>query len=164
MKISNIVIGGLFIISCIGLGLYNLFENPDFFITPLSTIVSICIAVVVSYFFVQKKTDDRRKKEKIDKLVYKIQEMILKENFIKSDDQNLIIQRSVANKIAYLETYVDKELKEEIDKVKNKFEEFREFYCDHYKDAEYMKKSRKQLLSYVSLIDDFCDSIHMKLL
>lgn len=58
----------VFVLVCIVLGIYNLKNNTEFLKTPLSTIMSILAAVIVSYLFVQKKTDNRRKCEKIDKL------------------------------------------------------------------------------------------------
>lgn len=164
MKKKSFILVILFWLGCLALGIYNGIKNPDFLVTPLSTIISIGVAVVVSYFFVQRKTDDRRKKEKIDKLLYKVQEIILNDNFIEVRDENLIIQRSVINKILYLEDGVDNDIKGDISRIREKFEEFREFYGNHYKDIAYMNKSKKELLNYVRLIDDFCDKIHMKLL
>lgn len=161
--VFNIVIG-VFIVGCICLSVYNWQFNPEFLVTPLSTILSILIAVVVSFYFVQKKTDHRRKNEKIDKLLYKIQDIILDKNFLEVKEKDLIVQRSLANKIEYLANYSDHNISSEIGKIKDKFEDYRTFYGNHYKDADYMKKSQQELLNYVRLIDDICDEIHIKLL
>lgn len=155
----------VFLTVCTGLCTYNLFYNNEFFETSFTTIISIIIAVMVSYFLTQKKTDDRRKSEKIDKLLYKIQEIICDEKFTVVKEQDLIIHRSVANKIVYLKDNItDEGMKGLINRMEEIFEEYRDFYSNHYKDTEYMEKSTKELANYVSRMDDLCDEIHMKLM
>ena len=130
-----------------------------------TTLVSIVIAVLISYFFVQHRTDERRKQEKIDKLLYKIQDTILDEKFLTIKDEDLIIQRSIVNKIGYIkENIKNDKIKEDIDRIEDLFSQYREFYGNHYSDSEYMKKSNKELQNYISRIDDTCDHLHMKLL
>lgn len=165
MKVIKVVGMIIFLVGCVALGIYNWRTNVNFFTAPLTTIVSIVVAVVISYFFVQRKTDDRRKREKVDKLLYKIQEMILDEKFIEVKEQDLIIQRSIANKITYLKNNViDKNIKTQVERIEEIFGEYREFYSNHYKDVTYMEKSKKELANYVTRIDDVCDEIHMKLM
>lgn len=162
-NLGHIVLG-TFVLVCIILGIYNYKNNADFLKAPLSTIISILIAVVVSYLFVQKKTDDRRKREKIDKLLYKIQDLISASDFIDVKEGDLIVHRSIANKIEFLENNTEDNLKEEVKKLKETFVLYRDFYGNHYADADYMSKSKIELMNYIKLIDDTCDKMHMKLL
>lgn len=151
------------IIGFIALGTYNIVFNKDFFKTPLTTLVSVLVAIILSYYLTQRKVDDRRRKEKIDQLLYKIQGIVLEDNFIIVQDTDLILHRSVANKIQYLEKNIPNEIRDDVNRLANIFKDYRYFYGEHYKDDDYMKKSKKDLLNYITKIDDICDSIHMKL-
>ena len=160
---------------CFIWGVYNFNKNCNFFDASLSTIVSIMIAVIVSFYLVQKKNDLIREKEKIDGLVYKIQEIIMDNSFGSVEDEdiirkNLIMQRSVANKFEYLSVKfkrlndkINTETKESLKNAADKYNEFKEFYGNHYTDKEYIKKSFTEITNYKTLIDDFCDKIHIQL-
>lgn len=159
----------IFVLGCFVLGWYNLKNNDDFFKTSFSTIISVAIAVVLSYYFVQRKNDERRKKEKIDKLLYKIQEMIADEEFISVESEgiirkNLIYHRSIGNKIQYLNENTSGDIHENVQKVSETFEQLREFYSNHYSDKDYVSRSDKEIANYKTKIDDTCDKIHMMLM
>ncbi len=160
------IIGAIILSICfIALCIYNIFCNRDFFETSITAVLSIIVAIVVSYFFVQHKTDERRKKEKVDDLLYKIERILQKEDFLVVKEGDLILHRSVSNKICFLSDYVENEdIKNDITRMKEYFDQYREFYGNHYKDEAYMEKSKNELMNYISRIDDICDSIHMKLL
>lgn len=154
---------------CCCLVAYNLVNNQKFFEASFTTIVSIVIAVVVSYCFVQRKNDERRKKEKLDKLVYKIQSMILDDEIASVDSEeiirkNFIRHRSLGNKIQYLKDYKTESIEEYVEKLEDNFKQFREFYSDHHKEKEYMINSVKEIANFKARIDDTCDKIHMILM
>lgn len=160
-KIGVAILSICFIVLCI----YNIFCNKDFFETSITAVISILVAIIVSYVLVQHKTDERRKKEKIDNLLYKIEKILQKEDFLVVKEGDLILQRSISNKICFLENYVENiDIKTDITRMKEYFDQYREFYGNHYKDNTYMEKSKNELMNYISRIDDICDSIHMKLL
>lgn len=154
---------GFFILICISLGIYNLINNQEFFKTSFSTIVSIIVAVVLSYFLAQRKTDTRRKKEKIDSLLYKIQNIMLSNDFYTVKTENLILQRSIANKIEYIEENIGSDFKDDIKRIKENFERYRNTYGNSYADSKNMNNSERELRNYIALIDDVCDKIHIKL-
>lgn len=165
MKYVKIFLGILFSIGLFIFGFYNMCHNNKFWETNFTTLVSIAIAVLISYFFVQHRTDERRKQEKIDKLLYKIQGTILDENFLIIKEEDLIIQRSIVNKIGYIKENVkNKNNKKDVERIEELFSQYRDFYGNHYLDVEYMKKSNKELQNYISRIDDICDALHMKFL
>ncbi len=122
------------IIGFIALGMYNIVFNKDFFKTPLTTLVSVLVAIILSYYLTQRKVDDRRRKEKIDQLLYKIQGIVLEDNFIIVQDTDLILHRSVANKIQYLEKNIPDEIRDDVNRLANIFKDYRYFYGEHYKD------------------------------
>ena len=161
MKKIVIILG---VLGTIIFGIYNIINNDDFLKAPLTTMISILVAIVLSYFFTQRKTDDRRKMEKIDNLLYKIQDIILDKEFIVVQDSDLIVHRSIANKIKYLKDNAPCDLKSDVDRLEDIFEDYRLFYGEHYMDKDYMEKSKKDLLNYVMKFDDVCDSLHMRLL
>ncbi len=162
MKKKFVIILGA--IGTTAFGIYNMINNEDFLKAPLTTMISILVAIVLSYFFTQRKTDDRRKMEKIDKLLYKVQDIILNKEFIVVQDSDLIVHRSIANKIKFLKNNAPCDLKSDVDRLEEIFEDYRRFYGEHYKDKDYMKKSKIDLLNYVMKFDDVCDNIHMRLL
>ena len=164
-RVSKYSLVIVFIICMFGIIVYNLLNNDKFLETSVTSIISIVIAVVISYVFVQKKTDLRSKKEKIDKLLYKIQDIIGGESFsLSGKRENLILHRSISNKLAGLKKIqMDKDIMKKIEDIEQVFGDFREFYGNHYNDSEYMEKSRIELINYIQRIDDICDEIHVSL-
>lgn len=102
------------------IGIYNYRNNVKFFEASFTSLVTIIVAVVVSFLFVQLKTDKRRQNEKIDELIYKIQGYITEESFVMGGEhsrKNLILHRSIINKIRYLKIRkIDKEITAELEK------------------------------------------------
>lgn len=161
--VGVLIFGGLF--------LYNLFNNDTFFSVPVTSLLTVLVAVVFSYWLVQSRNDKRKKNDKLGSLLYKIQDIIQQKEFIESNNEaiqrrNLIKQRSVGNKIEYLKNGCGKDasIKKLVEELEGEFLRFREFYCEHYKDQDYMQKSEKELLNYIIRMDDIADKIHMALL
>lgn len=170
-EIISIAVTVVLCIIGILLCIYNVLYNDKFFKVSVTSLLTIFIAVIFSYWFVQRKNDKRNKNEKIDKMVYKIQEIVCGSDFISSVNEdmsrkNLIRHRSVANKITYLKDVCgeNNEVKSAIIEIEKEFESFREFYGNHYKDQEYMEKSQNELFNYITKIDDKADEIHVMLL
>ncbi len=171
MKKSGWLTRGLVIIFSIVfifLLVYNLLRNENFFEASATTLITIFSAVAISYFLVQKKTDIRRKNEKIDDLLYKIQGYINDEGFIVGGEKsrkNLILHRSISNKIRFLLAQkLDKDIEKEVKKLDENFKEFRSLYGENYVNEEDMKQEYNQFQNYISKMDDICDRIHMILL
>lgn len=165
------VVVGITIVVILIIGICNMICYNKFWETSVSSIITLLIAVVFSYYFTQSKNDIRKKKEKADRLLYKIQDIILEKGFIESDPEeisrvNLIKHRSLANKIECLKKTCkgDDEIYKDIEKLEEEFSRFREFYGEHYKDSEYMLKSQNELQNYVTKMDDIADQIHIKIM
>ena len=166
-KIFNIIAGIVFGCIIVALGVYNYQNNKSFFEASFTSLATICVAVIVSFYLVQLKTDKRRQKEKIDTLLYKIQSYLTEESFLLGGEdawKNLILHRSIFNKIKYLENLnIDKKILDELKKVKGYLEKFRCTYSENYLDEEKLKDKYDELKHYITLIDDICDKIHILL-
>jgi len=159
----------LFLIGVFILGYYNFKDNADFFKAPFTTLVTITSAVVVSYWLTQSRNDRRAKNQKIDELLYKIQEYISQEDFVKSGQtistKNLLLHRSIANKINYLQTLdLDGDIKKELAIIDKNFLDFRTLYGNHYTDPEQMQVYYNAFKHHIAKIDDACDKIHVYLI
>lgn len=166
-KFSSKILTGILLIIALCIGIYNAKKNDGFLNASITELLTIIIAIIFSYWFVQIKSDKRKKNEKIDTMIYKIQSIVSDPEFLSVEtDQicrkNLIAHRSVGNKITYLKKICedDSDIKVKVLELENEFNGFREFYGNHYCDKQYMSKSEKDLLNYVTKIDDKADEIH----
>lgn len=153
------------------LSIYNIKHNDTFFDVPVTSLLTVVVAIFVSYGLVQNRNNKRKKNDKLSSLLYKIQGIIQQEEFIESKSEsiqrrNLIMQRSVGNKIKYLKKGCEKDasIKNLVEQMEDEFLRFREFYGEHYKDQEYMEKSEKELINFIVKMDDIADKIHIELL
>lgn len=170
-KYVSVIITVILLAFVISIGIYNVINNKKFFDASITALLTIVIAIIFSYWFTQIKSDKRKRSEKIDSMLYKIQSIISDPGFlsVETDEicrKNLIAHRSVGNKITYLKKICEdgSDVKAKVLELEEEFGRFREFYGDHYCDKEYMKKSEKELLNYVTKIDDKADEIHTLIL
>ncbi len=170
-KYVSVIITVILLAFVTSIGIYNIINNKKFFDASITALLTIVIAIIFSYWFTQIKSDKRKRSEKIDSMLYKIQSIISDPGFlsVETDEicrKNLIAHRSVGNKITYLKKICEdgSDVKVKVLELETEFGRFREFYGDHYCDKEYMKKSEKELLNYVTKIDDKADEIHTLIL
>ncbi|MED9967339.1 MAG: hypothetical protein UFJ18_11190 [Blautia sp.] len=168
-NILSSIICIVFVVGLVMLGIHNYKNNEKFFDTSLTTLLTIAVAVIISYFFVQKRTDNRRKNEKIDNLLYKIQKYINEDNFVLTGGEisrkNLILHKAIANEIRCIKNMnLDKESRKQIARVERYFKDFREVYGENYPNEERIEEKYSELKNYVVNIDDACDRIHMHLM
>ena len=169
---AKIATVGAIIVFCVFIAwifLYNLKNNDKFFEASIVNIATIVVAVVVSFFLAQRKTDKRRKNEKIDNLVSKIQDYVNDDDFVKGGEstgrKNLLLHRSVSNKLKYLKREkIDTAVKKEIEIIEKNFKEYRHVYGDYYLVENKLQDHYNELKNYLLLIDDACDKIHMLLM
>lgn len=112
MKRNKNSYAGLITVGLVLLGLLicNIIWNPDFWKTPLYNMINIVIAIVIAYYFSQRRMDERKVKDQIEHIIDKIQ-MVLKQDsaFNTVFDKRLIkdlllFKRLINNKISILET------------------------------------------------------------
>lgn len=156
------------LVGCIYLFAYNWNNNKDFFKMSLSTLMTIVTAIIISFYLVQKKKDERRKIDNIDKILTKVQLFINDTKLIDASTQSalnnaLLMQKSLANKLEYIKKNCPKEIEFDLLYICNEFQHLRELYGGHFKDEEYIKKSADDFKKFIINIDDKCDAIHMNL-
>ena len=129
------------------------------------------MAIVVTFYLVQKKNDERKIKEKLEDVLSKFQLIILsptallKNNF--NQNEILLVVRTANNKLNLLTKYVEKyelkELTKEIEYIADKYNEYRVFIGDNLRDEEYLKnqKAKDNVQRLLSCIDDKCDEIKL---
>ena len=77
MKIITLIITGIIII----LGIYNVRINEDFLKISIGQILTLLIAIGIAFWATQRKNDERKTKEQIEKIIERIRNIILNQNF-----------------------------------------------------------------------------------
>lgn len=125
--------------------------------------------VFVSFYLVQRKNDRRKKIEKIEQIVSKIQEIINDPSIYsvsaeESKQKALMLHRTCSNKINLLR---DTEMSDEENKcilnISDEFRRIREFIGEHLEDQGYIDKSKTTITNYIVKIDDLCDTLQLLL-
>jgi len=161
-----LIISGIIVLN---LFTYNLFFNSDFLIIPIYHLLNLIVAILFTFYFVQKRTDDRKTKEVLEDLISKIQNEIADKesyNFFIGFDKKVILQkiRRVRNKIFLLDKFKDKfNITEEVEYISKNFDEYRNDIGEKIEDTNYLINNQKKYLKYLSLIDDKCDQLRIKL-
>lgn len=153
---------------------FSNYKDTNFMDAKFKDILTLFIAVYISYFLVQRNTGHRMALDKIDKMLYKIQAVINAKDFISIEtdeikQKNLIIHRTTANKINYLKKYmqsikVEQELLNDVAVITSEFEKLRELYSEHLNNSYYLDTSYKEITNGICRIDDACDHIHLLLI
>lgn len=156
-------------IGIVGLAYYNVKNNTDFFDAPIYTIINILVAVFFAYYLTQRKTDERKLKEKAECIIDKIQLAINDERSYKITSKNdvdflKIKQRTVSNQIEVLSTLNDKlKFTEKIMYIRDRYVEYKELTGNHIEDIEHLTKSETDLLNKILLIDNKLDEMKIDL-
>lgn len=159
MKRKNVILLIASILILSPLVIYNIKCNSEFFKVPISSIITIIIALVFTYYFSQKKNDERKKKDAIYNCLEKMQELLSKKELIEiknEDDQkeNSMTIRNLRNRIDCLKGIVlNDSFNKGIEEIDKNLNEYKTFIGDYISDIEYLIKSRTQLLRYINLID-----------
>ena len=163
------------IVISIIIGIVNvfLFRNCDFFRVNIAQLLTIAVAILFAFWATQQKTEERRVKDQIEKITYKIQEVVSSTNFISfNTSQNSeyvqkmlnLNTRKVNNCVTLLKEYSDMiDIKKEIDYISEQVNEYREFISEKTNDLEYLEKSEAHLRKISDNISAKCDFIILKL-
>ena len=170
----NFLILAIIIVS-IFIGITNIFfiKNCNFWTVNISQLLTIIVAVLIAFWASQRKTDERRVKEQIEKITYKIQDVVTSPNFVQFDSsigsENVtkmlnLNTRKINNCVTLLKEYSNIiDIKEEIDYISDQLTEYREFISEKTGDIEYLKKSETHLRKLSDNINTKCDFIILKL-
>ena len=160
----------LFILLMGALFAYNLIiQKSSFFNMSLFEITSLSVAVLVAYYFSQKKNDERKLKEEAANIIAKIQKIINSDEASKINCECDVVilvrlQRNISNKIDILQKMAKRlGCQDDMDYISGKFKEYREFTGEKMADINYLHESENQLKNMLSCIDDKCDYIKLLL-
>lgn len=167
---------GTIIIACIigvvfgALTIYNIFYNSEgFWKISIYHILSLVFVIFISYFLVQKRTDERQKVSMVDKMIEDIQKSVSMDVVVgyeteEDRKQALLYQKSIANRIDYLQkSSVCSVIKEDLEYIKKEMESLREFYGNHMNDKSYMEKSTTDFNKYIVNICDKCYAMRLQI-
>lgn len=169
------IVGMIIIIAVIaGVAVYNCIRCPSsFFSASLVQCLTLIVAIVFAFWAVQRKTDERKIKEEIERVVRKIQEIVDDTGFCSFpaegnvDDikqKTMMAVRRLKNFINVLNEYNKKfDIKDEITYIEGQLNEYNGFVSEHYNDLDYLSKSQNQLRRYSENINSKCDYIIVKL-
>jgi hypothetical protein len=148
---------------------YNLKNNEDFFKAPFTTLLTILVAVFISYKLTQYQTDKRKQKDIIVDILLSIQGIILKNEVViitetTSKEEINMNKRHISNLLMILKTYKEKfSISDEVNFIIARFTEYETFVGDHIEDIPYLQKSSKELRRPLDLMEQKIFSIMLKL-
>ena len=152
----------------IGFIAYNVKTNQSFFQASASDCITIGIAIIISYYLVQKRDDQRRQKDIIFELISKIMLIIENEkmyNFSGQTKEEIMMRnRNISNRIHILEKIKDDfSIVTEVDFIRAKFDEYCDFIGDNIEKPDYLQQSQNALLRPISLIHTKLEEIALNL-
>lgn len=149
---------------------YNIKHEADFFCVSLEAFINVIIAVGVTYYLTQRKSDDRKTKEFIFDIVDQIQQYALQPSLYTFKDvppeQKILLLniRHIRSKIDVLKQYAEKYgYQKVIEDLENNFDSYQNLMAIHYADIDYLKKSTEEIAKWMQNIDSRCDQLRLKL-
>lgn len=149
------------------------FDSCNFLKVNIAQILTIVVAVLIAFWATQKKTEERRIKDQIEKVTYKIQEVVVSPNFVTFDTsdsaenvQKLINMntRKINNCVTVLKEYSEIfDIKDEINYISEQVNSYRNFVSVKINDLDYLSKSETHLRMLSKNINSKCDYIILKL-
>lgn len=160
--------GGLCLLGVTILGAYNWKTNSHFWEASAVNCITIGIALVVSYYLVQRQNNRRKQKEILLDLIYKLQTQFANSDMYDLSELSIseltMRNRAIGNRIHILELKkTEFGLKDEVDFVKEHFEEYCTFIGNHLENKEYLRQSKLELKRPLDLIDGKLTEMAMKL-
>ena len=136
---------------------YNIKNNTNFWQASAANVITIVIAVLISFYLVQKKTDRRKQKDILLDLILKLRlQLESEETFDFSGQEQAEItmrNRDIGNKIQILKRTADLfGTQDDVKFIEEHFEEYRQLIDDHFPDLEYLSKSKTELKRPLELI------------
>lgn len=153
------ILGILCAIAFLIFTVYNVVKNSDFWEASAVNIITILIAIVISYFFVQRKSDLRKQKDILLSLINGFQLQITSEKAYdftgQTGEEILMRKRDISNKLHILSELQDNfSIQTEVKFLNEKFDEYDQLISDHIADLDYLVKSKNELRRPLDLIND----------
>lgn len=147
----------IILLGIIALGYYNIKTNTTFWITSASNCITIIIALVFSYWLVQRKNDLRKQKEILASLLFDLRTQFEAEDMYNLSERSPssinMRNRDISNKIEILnEVKTEFNMESEVNFIVERFDEYKDFVGNHIDDPEYLKSSTLELKRPITLI------------
>ena len=177
MKKMNRILGVeicliLAVIVMAGINIFIL-HNSEFWEISIAQVLTLLVAIVVAFWAVQRKTDERKIKEQMEKVTEKIQSNVSSPDFVifSVNDDPAEVQkritmttRRLTNCINILEGYSKiLNIAEETKYIEDQLRGYRDFISVKVGDLDYLSKSETHLRKYADNISSKCDYIILKL-
>lgn len=159
------VVPVLFLGAIIYVGVINYTNNSEFMNASVTQIITLLIAVIITFYITQYKNDQRKIKDYAESIIRKIQNVVMDEGFISFDEgtetkQITMVNRKMSNYIDVLKKYAEKlNFSTDAKYIEEEFQRYREFVDEHISDIEYLNKSATTLQNHAEKIEQKCDLI-----
>ena len=172
IKIASVILTIICIISLIYTVVFNLRDNyPCFFKTNVSEIVTIIIAVVFAYYYVELRNDGRKQKEIIENNVRKIQKYIYDKEIYEVSSKEIansltrsIKIRKIKNLITFLNNYSKKfNFESEFKEISKNFKEYQLLTETMAQDDDFSSKSKNHVVRTIETLDDNLEELVHKI-
>jgi hypothetical protein len=124
----------VFLAGVLVFAIYNLRSNENFFEASLFQVALLVIPIGITYYLTQRKLDERKKKDILERLIAQTQEAALSEELLRFSERKSVLgqQRHLGNKVSVLVEFSASlpELTSESLRIKELYEEIREILDD----------------------------------
>lgn len=174
-KISAIFAVRILFALIIGMAVINIFflKNSNFWEMSVSQVLTLLVAIAISFWAAQRKTDERKIKEQIERITEKIQREVSSPEFVifsigedptEAQKKITMTTRKLTNCINILHEYGKTiGLSEEIRYIEDQVRGYRDFVSVKVGDLDYLSKSETHLRKYADNINSKCDYIILRL-
>lgn len=137
------------------------YKASAFFEASLVDIVTIIIAVFITYVLTMSEGDRQRRNQCIEQIILEIEALVVNESvFSEQNHVAFMKQRSCANRIKYLKDADFADITADIIFIENHFNEIRDLYSNHKDD---LGSVRIDFEKHQNLISDKCNKIRVGL-
>lgn len=165
----------ILIIAVLILGGYNILglKNSDFWKCSATQILTLLIAIIIAFWATQRKTDERKIKEQVEKITTTMQNVVSSSEFVSfntsSDPTEVQKQltmtiRKLKNCVNVLRGYSKKlDITDDVNYLDDQIRGYNDFVSVKVGDLDYLAKSESHLRLYAENIIGKCDYIILQL-
>lgn len=148
---------------------YNICNNSTFFELSISSLLTLFTAIFISFYLVQRNTDQRYQKQIYCNLLFEIQKFVTNpSNYTfneNTDSINITTQKRVlSNYLGIVNSHSEKfGLEKEAKFIFDKYTEYDNLIGNHITDITYLSKSKEELQRPLDLINSKVYEMMLKL-
>lgn len=149
--------------------IYNGCCNEEFYQASCAQVLTLLITLCIAFWATQYKNDQRKSKEHAERMLLKIQQLVMDESFYKisatgnPDEIKIILNttnRKISNYIRILTEYGKTlKFKNQIEYINIQFQEYKTKVGEHIPDLDYLSKTESEFRKAAENIDSKCEDI-----